>query len=65
MPFRLIHLAFALTAGFDAHAQEGGADPRIVLDAKILDAFRARNIGPAIMGGRIVAFAVVEKNPDI
>src|SRR5437762_3520118 len=38
-----------------------GQDPRF--DAKLLDAFPARSIGPANMGGRIVDLAVVETNP--
>jgi photosystem II stability/assembly factor-like uncharacterized protein len=52
-------LSFALLAGFSVRAQDTGK-----LDAKILDVFHARNIGPANMGGRIVDLAVVEKNPD-
>ncbi len=31
-------------------------------DASLLDALKIRNIGPAIMGGRVVDFAVVESN---
>ncbi|MCC6418615.1 MAG: hypothetical protein IT429_10305 [Gemmataceae bacterium] len=33
------------------------------LDPKLLDAFTARSIGPANMGGRIVDVAIVESNP--
>ena len=34
-------------------------------DANVLDAFQARNIGPAKMGGRTVAMAGVNDQPNI
>src|SRR5438552_1756357 len=34
----------------------------VAFDARVLEAFTARNIGPANMGGRIVAIAVPEGN---
>ena len=37
----------------------------VALDAKLLDAFEARNIGPAKMGGRTVAIAGVDEQPNI
>src|ERR1035438_1374613 len=59
MPRRLMVLGlltFALLAGISARAQDSAK-----IDAKILDVFQARNIGPANMGGRICDLAVVEK----
>lgn len=37
----------------------------MALDANVLDAFQARNIGPAKMGGRTVALAGVNDQPNI
>src|SRR5262245_33084581 len=34
-------------------------------DASVLDAFVARNIGPAKMGGRVTAIAAVDEKPNI
>jgi photosystem II stability/assembly factor-like uncharacterized protein len=42
----------------------GAAQP-VAPDTKVLDAFVARNIGPAKMGGRVTAIAGVEDNPNI
>ncbi len=62
MPRRFIFvglLTCVLLTPVYARAQDSGK-----IDAKILDVFQARNIGPANMGGRICDLAVVEKNPD-
>jgi photosystem II stability/assembly factor-like uncharacterized protein len=50
-------LVLALVA--PSRGQEPGA-----IDARLLDVFTARCIGPANMGGRIVDVAVVESNPS-
>ena len=39
------------------------SQPAVAVDSKILDAFVARNIGPANMGGRIVDIAGVDSDP--
>jgi photosystem II stability/assembly factor-like uncharacterized protein len=41
------------------------SQPAPAFDAKLLDAFVARPIGPANMGGRIVDVAIVESDPKI
>lgn len=40
------------------------AAPAVAVDAAMLGAFKARSIGPAIMGGRVSAIAVEPDNPD-
>jgi photosystem II stability/assembly factor-like uncharacterized protein len=45
---------------FPSSSQEPAA-----FDVKLLDAFVARNIGPANMGGRVTGLAIVEGNPAI
>ena len=47
-----------------AFASQPGADAR-ELDTSILSNLKWRNIGPAVTGGRIIDFAVVETNPKI
>jgi photosystem II stability/assembly factor-like uncharacterized protein len=41
-----------------------GAEPDSDAHAPLLNGLRARNIGPANMGGRVTELAVVESNPD-
>src|SRR5438477_9352566 len=41
------------------------ASQPVAFDSRILDTFVARNIGPANMGGRIVALAVPEGNANV
>ncbi len=50
---RLSHLALALTLGSALVAQAPATPP--VIDADALEGLRARNIGPAVMSGRISA----------
>ena len=55
-------LAFA----FAAFAAAASAQPKAAtLTPDHLKGFEFRNIGPAIMGGRIDDFAVVESNPSL
>lgn len=65
---RSLHLtclfAFALLTPFLLRTDPVRAQEKVSLEARILDSFVARNIGPANMGGRIVDLAVVDKNPD-
>jgi photosystem II stability/assembly factor-like uncharacterized protein len=57
----LILILFAVAAG--ARVVAGPADTPIAMDQ--LKGLEFREIGPAVMGGRIDDFAVVESNPDI
>ncbi len=54
-------VVLCLTIGFLFQAARA-AQP-VSLEAKLLDGLTARSIGPANMGGRIVAVAVVENRP--
>ena len=56
LPFTLLLFAFS----FSLLAQNGSSEP-----AGILGQLQVREIGPAVVGGRIDDFAVVESNPDI
>jgi photosystem II stability/assembly factor-like uncharacterized protein len=56
-------LAIALLAVSLALAGPPPAAPHA--DSRLLDALTARSIGPANMGGRISALAVVETDPDV
>ena len=60
---------FAVTSGLSFSAQSRKEreikGPEVVVAESILDGLRFRCIGPAIMGGRIDDFAVVEKKPGI
>lgn len=61
----VLTLCWALWAGAAAPAEEkkpAGASPRLGED--IFKSLKPRAIGPAIMGGRIDDFAVVESNPS-
>src|SRR5437867_454185 len=46
-------------------ASQPKAGQPAAFDSRILDTFVARNIGPANMGGRIVALAVPEGNANV
>jgi photosystem II stability/assembly factor-like uncharacterized protein len=55
-----------LAAAFAAFASAASAQPKAAtLTPDHLKGFEFRNIGPAIMGGRIDDFAVVESNPSV
>ena len=59
-------MGVCLVVFFLAGAQKkGDPKPRLGLTERLLDALEWRCIGPAIMGGRIDDFAVVENDPDI
>lgn len=51
---------FLLFLGFSLAAQDGNVSMK-----SLLGAFRGRQIGPAVMSGRISTIAVVEKEPEI
>jgi len=55
-------LLAALSLGWIAPAS---AQTAATLDPKWVDAFQWRSIGPATMGGRIVAFSVYEADPRV
>ena len=58
---RLLSFTFLLCASsFSLSAQSGSNEP-----PGILGQLQVREIGPAVVGGRIDDFAVVESNPDI
>jgi len=58
--------SFFLVLGttFSAVAQTG-AKPEVKLEPSMFGAIQARSIGPAVMGGRIMAIDVVERDPKV
>jgi photosystem II stability/assembly factor-like uncharacterized protein len=63
-----IVLKLAAAAGLCGLAMIAGADPRPADQSNPMDKLKSlelREIGPAVMGGRIDDFAVVESNPNI
>jgi photosystem II stability/assembly factor-like uncharacterized protein len=62
-PFRLLLAGCLLAVGLLGWTARGDDPP--AADARLLDAITAWPIGPANMGGRIAAVAVVESNPAV
>jgi photosystem II stability/assembly factor-like uncharacterized protein len=66
-----LSMLIACLGGFAASAQEGGPRPpaaetvKPALSKKWADTLSWRSIGPACMGGRIVALAVYEADPTV
>lgn len=58
-------VSFLLVAGTGALVAQRSPAAAPIVDAALVRDFTFRNIGPAITGGRIVEFAVVEANTDI
>src|SRR5262245_8780682 len=63
-PMRRLVLPLALTIPLVAFAAPKPADDKAVFDAgPILGGLKAREIGPAVMGGRVSAIAIDPKDP--
>src|SRR4051812_21510159 len=62
-PLRLLLAGCLFAVGLLGWTAQGDDPPAAA--ARLFDAFTARPIGPANMGGRIVAVAVVESNPAV
>lgn len=65
LPAAWVILTFSLCAAAAAGAQSKPSAPETANSVGALKSLNFREIGPAIMGGRIDDFAVVESNPNI